>query len=147
MKSFCGPALEEMAVQLGSSRNPSRGFPVWVPVQRRMPLLSTPVSQWWAPRCHQKQSGRKYKTNRILERHEGQMSPAVPQSVLDENVMELEAVQEGKEGRRTGRSLETSSQQEQLPESDRTTASQEARGRGGWLTVTRQEAESGTAGR
>lgn len=40
------------------------------------------------------------------------MSPAVPQSVLDENVMELEAVQEGKEGRRTGRSLETSSQQE-----------------------------------
>lgn len=59
------------------------------------------------------------------------MSPAVPQSVLDENVMELEAVQEGKEGRRTGRSLETSSQQEQLPESDRTTASQEARGRGG----------------
>ena len=38
------------------------------------------------------------------------MSPAVPQSVLDENIMELKAVQEGKEGRRTGKSLETSSQ-------------------------------------
>lgn len=52
---------------------------------------------------------RKFKSNKILERDEGETLPVVPQSVLDKNIMELKAVQEG---RKTGNGLETSSQQE-----------------------------------
>lgn len=93
------------------------------PLSREQCMSLAPISQQWAPHCHQKQSGRrKLKSNKILEWDEGETLPVVPQSVLDENIKELKAVQEG---RKTGKSLETSSQQV-----IGTTASSEARGRG-----------------
>lgn len=80
------------------------------PLSREQCMSLAPISQQWAPHCHQKQSGRrKFKSNKILERDEGETLPVVPQSVLDKNIMELKAVQEG---RKTGNGLETSSQQE-----------------------------------
>lgn len=79
------------------------------PLSREQRMSLAPISQQWAPHCHQKQSGRrKLKSNNILERDEGEASPVVPVSPGREHY-ELKAVQQG---RKTGKSLETSSQQE-----------------------------------
>lgn len=61
------------------------------PVQRTMHVLGSHLPAMGTSLPSETSGRRKFKSNKILERDEGETLPVVPQSVLDKNIMELKA--------------------------------------------------------